>query len=304
MVLRSRGRGRVGHRRHLFETGHPKGWPVSFLPTAHDDNTSALAAGAAGGRCSCANANAGLAAERLAAAVLETLLRAIDANDAETGGHVRRVARYALILAEAADLDTREQHNVERIALFHDIGKIHEALFDIIHEESSLTPEARQAVRTHPRLGAEVLTPLASFYPRAVDGRALASRAVGRNRLSAQLSRTAIPLAARIVSIADSFDAMTYHRRYRAAQTARQAADKLMAGRGTQFDPNLVDLFLSPPVFDQIIRAMRAEPMPEPRAIRAARRPSTSEKCRSVSFRWRTTTPAPRALGRKLRKSP
>jgi HD-GYP domain-containing protein (c-di-GMP phosphodiesterase class II) len=262
-----------------------------------------LAAGATGGALFLRERQRRLAAERLAAAVLETLLRAIDANDAETGGHVRRVARYALILAEAADLDTREQHTVERIALFHDIGKIHEALFDIIHEESSLTPEARQAVRTHPRLGAEVLTPLASFFPELSTGVLSHHERWDGTGYPRKLSRTAIPLAARIVSIADSFDAMTYHRRYRAAQTARQAADKLMAGRGTQFDPNLVDLFLSPPVFDQIIRAMRSEPMPEARTARA--RSTKPERERpEVSFRWRTTTPAPRALGRKLRKSP
>src|SRR4051812_1673596 len=212
-----------------------------------------LAAGAAGGGHSRPERQRRLAAERLAADVLETLLRAIDANDAETGGHVRRVARYALILADAADLDTREQRNVERIALFHDIGKIHEALFDIIHEESSLTAEERTAVRTHPRLGAEVLTPLASFYPELSTGVLSHHERWDGTGYPRKLSRGAIPLAARIVTIADSFDAMTYQRRYRAAQTARQAADKLMAGRATQFDPNLVDLFLSPPVFDQII---------------------------------------------------
>src|SRR3982750_2634571 len=67
--------------------------------------------------------------ERLGAAALETLLNAIDANDPVTGAHVRRVARYALILGRAADLDPRTCHSIERVALFHDIGKIHEALF-------------------------------------------------------------------------------------------------------------------------------------------------------------------------------
>jgi hypothetical protein len=244
-----------------------------------------------------------LAAERLAAAVLETLLRAIDANDAETGGHVRRVARYALILAEAADLDTRQQHNVERIALFHDIGKIHEALFR--HHPRGIEPNARGAAggadpSTPRRRGADAARVL---YPELSTGVLSHHERWDGTGYPRKLSRGAIPLAARIVSIADSFDAMTYHRRYRAAQTARQAADKLMAGRGTQFDPNLVDLFLSPPVFDQIIRAMRAEPMPEPRAIRAGS-PRHEGEMPEVSFRWRTTTPAPRALGRKLRKSP
>jgi len=95
----------------------------------------------------------------------------------------------------------------------------------------------------------------------------------------------------------------TYNRRYRPAQSATEAAKKLMNGRGTQFDPNLVDLFLSPPVFDEIIGAMRADHAPQPRAAQsgASKRDAGMPE---LSFRWRTTTPAPRALGRKLRKSP
>src|SRR5690349_17609404 len=109
-------------------------------------------------------------AERLAAATLETLLNAIDANDPVTGAHVRRVARYALILADAADLDDRALRAVERIALFHDIGKIHEALFDIVHDDDQLSPEDWKAVSTHPTRGAEVLRPLAPFYPELPEG--------------------------------------------------------------------------------------------------------------------------------------
>src|SRR6476620_7451496 len=124
-----------------------------------------LAVGAAGGILLVREHQRRLVAERLAAAVLETLLRAIDANDGETGAHVRRVARYALVLADAADLSKREVRNVERIALFHDVGKIDAALFDIIHDDSTLTPDERQAIRTHPERGANVLAPLAAFYP-------------------------------------------------------------------------------------------------------------------------------------------
>ena len=102
-------------------------------------------------------------AERLSAATLETLLNAIDANDAETGAHVRRVATYSQILAEAAGFDEHTQRSIERVALFHDIGKLHEALFDIFHEETKLTPEERRAVRTHPDRGEAVLEPLIAF---------------------------------------------------------------------------------------------------------------------------------------------
>src|SRR3954471_22751121 len=110
------------------------------------------------------------AAERFAAASLEALLNAIDANDARTGAHVRRVAAYALILAHAAQLDSHQQKVVERVALFHDIGKIHEALFDIIHEDTHLTVAERRAIATHPNRGAKVLAPLAPFYPELAEG--------------------------------------------------------------------------------------------------------------------------------------
>src|SRR5688500_18979934 len=71
---------------------------------------------------------------RLVAATLETLWSAIDANDEEAGRDVRRVAQYALELADAADRSEHERRSVERVARFHDIGKIHEALFDILDD--------------------------------------------------------------------------------------------------------------------------------------------------------------------------
>ena len=84
------------------------------------------------------------AVERFAAAGLETLLNAIEANDAQTGQHVRRVATYALIIADSAGLDERQCHAIERVALFHDIGKIHEALFDIVHDHTKLSADDRR----------------------------------------------------------------------------------------------------------------------------------------------------------------
>src|SRR5215212_10045370 len=89
-------------------------------------------------------------AERLAAASLETLLNAIEATDHETGQHLRRVGRYALILGDAADLGRRQMRALERIALFHDIGKIHEALLDAVSDGAKLTPEDRREIFTHP----------------------------------------------------------------------------------------------------------------------------------------------------------
>ena len=262
-----------------------------------------IAVGAAGATLLVRERQRRLAAERLAAAVLETLLRAIDANDHETGAHVRRVARYALILADAADLDPAQQRAIERVALFHDIGKIDEALFDIIHDETTLSAAEREAVRTHPARGGEVLAPLAAFYPELSRGVLSHHERWDGNGYPRQLRGTAIPLAARIVSIADAFDAITYHRRYSSAQTAEEAAEKIMEGRATQFDPDLVDLFLAPPVFDAVMTVLRADCAPRPRRAPNKRSAETS-RGPDLTFRWRTTTPAPRVPGQALRRSP
>lgn len=239
-------------------------------------------------------------AERLAAALLETLLNAIDANDPQTGSHVRRVARFALILADAADLEPRECHAVERIALFHDIGKISEALFDIIHEgRKQLTPAERRAIGSHPQRGAEVLKPLAAFYPDLAEGVLSHHERWDGTGYPRRLERDAIPLSARIVAIADSFDAITHSRPYKSERSAESGALLICQGRGTQFDPDLTDLFLSPPVFDEIKGAMAEAKTAETRGDKAVQRPTEPQADRrrqqqpepkpvpDVKFRWR-----------------
>ena len=109
-------------------------------------------------------------AERFGAALLESLLNAIDANDEDTGCHVRRVAAYALAIAHRRGLDNAACREVEHVALFHDIGKIHAALFDIVHDEHRLTERDRAEIATHPARGAEVLAPLEPFYPYLAEG--------------------------------------------------------------------------------------------------------------------------------------
>jgi HD-GYP domain-containing protein (c-di-GMP phosphodiesterase class II) len=225
------------------------------------------------------------AAERFTAAALETLLNAIEANDHVTGAHVRRVACYSLTLAEAAELDEPTRLTIERVALFHDIGKIHEALFDIIHDPSTLTAAEWSAISTHPRRGAEVLAPLASFYPDLAEGVLCHHERWDGTGYPRGLRGRRIPIAARIVAIADSFDAMTHRRRYHSGRSEAEAAEMIAAGRGTQFDPELADLFLFPPVFADIKRDMRATDGPRIRT--GERRVGQLLKPPSVTFRWR-----------------
>jgi HD-GYP domain-containing protein (c-di-GMP phosphodiesterase class II) len=225
-------------------------------------------------------------AERLSAATLETLLNAIDANDATTGAHVRRVATYALILGEEAGLDERTLRSIERVALFHDIGKLHGALSDIFHETSKLTPEERRAVMTHPQRGAEVLAPLEPFYPDLGKGVAAHHERWDGTGYPRGLKRRRIPLAARVVAIADSFDAITHRRRYSHARSFSEAIRAIEEGRGTQFDPELADVFLSPPVRAKIDKAMRKANMPQKK--HSNRRRSEAQPAPDITFRWRT----------------
>ncbi|HVE79766.1 MAG TPA: HD domain-containing phosphohydrolase [Gemmatimonadaceae bacterium] len=260
-----------------------------------------LAAGLAAGALLIREHAARRAAERFGAASLEALLDAVEANDPETGAHVRRVADYALVIARALELDTRAQRAVERVALFHDIGKIHEALFDVVHETHRLTPKQRRAIATHPQRGAEVLQPLCGFYPELPAGVLAHHECWDGSGYPRKLAGTRIPLAARIVALADTFDAVSHSRRYRAGQGIEAAAEVIAKGRGTQFDPELVDLFLLPPVLDDLCRRARAAHRPR----RRERRHGEQERfVPDVTFRWRREAPAPPARGREPRTAP
>jgi HD-GYP domain-containing protein (c-di-GMP phosphodiesterase class II) len=226
--------------------------------------------------------------ERLAAATLETLLNAIDANDAETGAHVRRVAAFAIVLGEEAMLDAHTLRSTERVALFHDIGKIHAALYDIIHDDTRLTPAERRAIATHPARGAMVLAPLARFYPDLPDGVLSHHERWDGTGYPRKLRGPRIPLTARIVAIVDTFDVVSHGRSYRRGKSLDSAAEVIASGRGTQFDPALVDLFLLPPVFERIIAARDALKKPRQQRPASERREGHDEpRAPDVRFRWR-----------------
>ncbi|HEY8852892.1 MAG TPA: HD domain-containing phosphohydrolase [Gemmatimonadaceae bacterium] len=236
-------------------------------------------------------------AERLSAATLETLLNAIDANDAVTGAHVRRVAAIALILGEEAGLDERILRSIERVALFHDIGKLHEALTDIFHEQTKLTPEERRAVMTHPQRGAEVLAPLAAFFPDLPKGVAAHHERWDGTGYPRGVKGRRIPQVARVVAIADSFDAITHRRRYSHARSFSEGMRAIEEGRGTQFDPDLVDVFLRPAVCARVEEAMREAN--KPHKNQGNRRRGGSQPAPDVTFRWRPRSGGSRARGRQ-----
>jgi len=253
--------------------------------TRHQLTTAAsLAAGLSAGLLVYRENKSRRLVERVVAGALETLLNAIQANDEDTGMHVRRVAAYALVIGEEAGLEEHECKAIERVALFHDVGKIHEALFDIVHEGTRLTPEERRKIATHPQRGADVLAPLAAFYPELPVGVLSHHERWDGTGYPRRLRGNRIPLEARVVSIADTFDALTHTRRYRRGRGIDAAIEVISQGRGKQFDPDLVDLVSAPPVVERLARTH----LDQTRERRPGRRNGTPERAPDVSFRWRS----------------
>jgi HD-GYP domain-containing protein (c-di-GMP phosphodiesterase class II) len=188
------------------------------------------------------------------------------------------------------------QHSVERVALFHDIGKMDGAITDIVSETKKLTPEERRALMRHPRRGAEVLRPLAAFYPDLPEGVLSHHERWDGKGYPRGLKRTAIPLEARIVAIVDTFDAITQSRPYSHARTMEEATRIISEGRETQFDPELVDLFLSPPVLDYVEKAMKRAR--SPKRVHGKRRGGSTSRVPDITVRWRSPSPLLRGVDR------
>ena len=145
--------------------------------------------------------------------VMESLAHTIDAKDEYTRGHSTRVAKYSRMIAEKMGLSAKEQENVYYSGLLHDIGKI--AVPDeIIKGEGDLSNAEYSMVMTHPSVGAEILSEIKSLPDMAVGARYHHERYDGKGYPEG-LAGEKIPLLARIIAVADSYDAMTSNRSYR-----------------------------------------------------------------------------------------
>jgi HD-GYP domain-containing protein (c-di-GMP phosphodiesterase class II)/putative methionine-R-sulfoxide reductase with GAF domain len=173
---------------------------------------------------------------------IRSLAEALEARDAYTRGHSERVTKYSLAIAEALGLSDEELKVIGHAGLLHDIGKI--GISDtILHKTTMLTAEDRKAIEHHPLFGDTILGPLkflqmvqtvVKHHHERFDGSGYPDKLRGDD----------IPLAARIVAVADSFDAMTSDRPYRLALARATAVGELIKGRGILFDPRVVDTFL------------------------------------------------------------
>jgi putative two-component system response regulator len=172
---------------------------------------------------------------------LTVLANAIEVRDQYTRGHVERVMALAFAIAEQLGWRVQQLEQLRFGAILHDIGKIH-IRETTLSKRTPLTPEERAEIRLHPVTGVEMIKdinhlisaiPVVRYHHERWDGTGYPEGLAGES----------IPLAARIVSVADSFDAMTTARPYSAARPPQEAYEEVLSMAGTQFDPAVVAAF-------------------------------------------------------------
>jgi putative two-component system response regulator len=173
---------------------------------------------------------------------LKALASAVDAKDSYTARHSMRVTRLSLILADALGLSADEKYMLELSAWMHDVGKI--GVPDhILTKSSPLSPGEFEIMRIHSPKGAEIVGQIEELTRVADVIRHHHERQDGRGYPDG-LRGAAIPLLSRIIHIADAFEAMTSDRSYRPSGGRARAFEELRRYAGSQFDPELVDLFI------------------------------------------------------------
>jgi HD-GYP domain-containing protein (c-di-GMP phosphodiesterase class II) len=186
--------------------------------------------------------------------VARTLMAALKERDPYTYGHCRRVARTARALAQAAGLNEHQQNVVEYSSLFHDLGKL--GIPDVVLlKPGRLTEEEREIIRQHPIKSAEIVQPLSEvpFFRSTLPGIRHHHERVDGMGYPDGVSGESIPLTARIILIADTYDAMTTTRPYRKGMDPEVAYKELKTFSGRQFDAQLVNIFVkSHPGFGQM----------------------------------------------------
>jgi len=172
---------------------------------------------------------------------MKSLALAIEAKDPYTRGHSSRVVKYALLLAKELGLSEKEEEVIRNAGILHDIGKI--AIADhILGKPGKLSEEEFDVIKRHPTLGVNILKPL-SFLKAELSIVLEHHERVDGNGYH-NLRKKDIPLASRIIAVADSYDAMTSLRPYRKAYSKAKALKELEENSGTQFDPEIVRAFL------------------------------------------------------------
>lgn len=174
---------------------------------------------------------------------IKSIAFALDAKDKYTHGHSMRVTLYSLALAKKLNLSDALLEEIETTGLLHDIGKI-AIPENILLKPGKLTPEEFEVIKTHPELGEKLVFGIEKLklvsnwlksHHERYDGNGYPDGLVGEE----------IPISSRIIAIADTYDAMTSDRSYRAALPHEVAIDEIRRCAGSQFDPKLAEIFIS-----------------------------------------------------------
>jgi putative nucleotidyltransferase with HDIG domain len=172
---------------------------------------------------------------------IESLAKAFEAKDRYNKGHMERVLEYGLAIASELDPNLLNDDVLKLSLLFHDIGKI-EVPDYILNKPAKLTPEEYEIIKRHPVAGEEILKPVKFLQEVAKVIRQHQERWDGKGYPDG-LKGEEIHLYARIVAVADAFDAMTSDRSYRKAMKVEDAVEEILRNSGTQFDPKIVEAF-------------------------------------------------------------
>ncbi len=203
---------------------------------------------------------------------ITALSNAVEAKDRYTNGHSQRVARYAREIARRMGWSAGDQDRVYYAGLLHDVGKIRVA-DSIINKNGSLTDEEYAEIKLHTLAGYYILKEVSSVCDFAIGARWHHERYDGKGYPNG-LSGENIPLIARIIGVADAYDAMTSNRCYRESMSQAQVRAEIQRGSGTQFDPQIAAIMLAmidddaeyqmhqpDPAIERVILAVDDDPM-------------------------------------------
>jgi len=190
---------------------------------------------------------------------LQALVAAVDAKDSYTARHSIAVTDYAVAIGRRLSLPAEQLVALERAGLLHDVGKIGTPE-SVLLKNSNLTADEYDVIKEHPEMGGHIvetipfvanLMPAVRSHHERWDGTGYPDRLAGE----------AIPLLARILAVADAFDAMTSDRPYRAKLAIAEAAAEMVLFKGSQFDPDVVDALLAAVAADEIKVVIHDIPM-------------------------------------------
>jgi len=182
-----------------------------------------------------------------------TLAETIEKRDPYTGNHTKRVMEYSLAIGKTLGLAEQDMTRLQFGAVLHDIGKIG-VRDNVLLKESALTDEEFEQIKKHPVYGEEIIRPISQFKS-AIPGVKHHHEKFNGRGYPDGLKGEEIDITARIIAVADSFDAMTSNRPYREGLSLDVAFEELRKYSGTQFDPEVVDAFFASDVMEAFFTA-------------------------------------------------